>query len=287
MAQIQGQPSTHAGQAAPAATTSELREKPSPGQPSAHTGQATPAAITSDLHGTIQIVQSGSSEHLYSFLSTLAWVILIFIVVAYFRKQIRSFLVNVNKRLAAGASIKTPWFELEGVSSQTVAEQTQKLQAEVEEVAQQGQPAFAGVAFGIEGLKTLYLTAEDLALREIQAEFRAPLSRQITTGGQNFDGVFAVGEIAYLIEVKLVRNAKSEAVATRSANQLVSAISRIGWKNARGLLAIVYDAPDIDLQFEQQKLRSAARDMPIVIEVRAYALSQLAEKYRVRLPNRQ
>jgi hypothetical protein len=238
--------------------------------------------IMSELHGTIQIVQPDSSfipEQLFPFLSTLLWVGLIAGLIYIYRSHIEAFLETVNGRLKDGAPFEIGNIKL-GIRPQTPEQQRQKLENEITQAVQEEGPIPVHQDLADRNiLKATYFTAEDLALREIQAEFGVPVNRQIQTAGVTFDGIFAIDATAYLVEVKLVRSEKTDLIARRSINQFAESIASLKWKNARGLLVVVYDNDAINLTEQRWKLLAAAENLPVSINVRCYHLSQLANKY--------
>lgn len=247
---------------------------------------------SSDIRGTIQIVQP-SGDHLADFAIALIWPVLIGLLVILFKKQIRAFLDVMIDRVKAGASIKAGPLEIGSVEVQTTAQQAARLETEVKQTAEseqtsessatpesvETQPETASIeAPKNEELKSAYVVAEDLALREIQAEFNAPLVRNVSITGEQFDGFLAADQ-QHLIEVKFFRLPAKIKTADRMAAKFGASLFRLGARSVRGILAIVFDT-DVDIAHERQKFVSAAaRNSSIPIDVRIYLFADLRTKY--------
>lgn len=242
-------------------------------------------AINSELHGTIQITEPGVSDHIYDFFSTLAWVILIAGLVIAFRHHVIAYLDILKERLEKGAKVKIGGIEIEGIAAQSTNEQVARLNAEVQQAIADREDGAAELVQHIvdpqrvNRFKSVYLAAEDLALREVQTEFHTPISRNVKVGADGFDGSFTHGPFRYFVEVKLFTRSKLSTVGLRTIDVFVDTMSKYP-RSVVGLLAIVYDA-DVDLIAERQNIEQmVSRGGPPIV-VRTYALGALAEKYNV------
>jgi hypothetical protein len=253
----------------------------------AHLTATTPTAITSDVHGTIQITEPerGVPDQLFGLLSTIVWATLIAVMVFAFRKYVCTFLANLNARVAGGAPIDTPWIKLGTITQQSPAQQAAGTVNAVRQMTPEGQELQPRVVEDIEKEKTRYVAVEDLALRQVQGEFAAPMSRKIQADGEAFDAMFVVGQVAYLVTVADLSSAKTDKFALTIVTMVARPITKIGWKDARGLLVLVYDCADVDLLEQTELFLKQAKLMIVPIEIRAYKLSDLEAKFGVKIPS--
>lgn len=250
-----------------------------------HGGAAPPLSPTANLSGTIQITEPGVPDQLFGFLSTLIWAALIATLIFAFRKHVSVFLTNLNARLAGGSSIEMPWLKLGAVTSQSPEQQAAGIDKAIRQPTGDGtQDLEPRVVEDSDKEKARFLAVEDLALREVQAEFETPISRQIQADGQPFDAMFAVGQVAYLVTVADLSGAKTSKFALTVVSMLAQPISKTGWKNARGLLALVYESADVDLLQQKEIFLKQAKLMIVPIEIRTYKLQDLEAKYGTKVP---
>ncbi len=124
------------------------------------------------------------------------------------------------------------------------------------------------------------LLAEALALRALQEEYGVPIGRQLAAGeGPVFDGVFALGERLYIVEVKLYRKRVASAKLSATLAALAQTIRARGWQHTRIVLAAVFDQPD-DLSTQLALLHAAADATPSVpVIVRCFTLADLQRRF--------
>lgn len=124
------------------------------------------------------------------------------------------------------------------------------------------------------------LLAEALALRALQEEYGVPIGRQLAAGeGPVYDGVFALGERLYIVEVKLYRKRVASAKLSATLAALAQAIRARGWQHTRIVLVAVFDQPD-DLSTQLALLHAAADATPSVpVIVRCFTLADLQRRF--------
>jgi hypothetical protein len=129
-------------------------------------------------------------------------------------------------------------------------------------------------------LRSLYLRAEDLALREIQYEYQAPVGRQIQLGSNlEFDGAFAKNGTLHVIEIKYATSSLPRLIVEQTVTRLFSRIRSRGWKNVRVIFVVVYGASTVDLEKEKQRIADAISDHLYEVDIRCYHLDDLAKKF--------
>jgi hypothetical protein len=260
---------------------------PKQGEQSAalHGSAAPPVNATANLTGTLQITEPGVPDQLFGFLGTLVWATLIAALIFVFRKHVGEFLTNLNARLAGGSAIEMPWLKLGAVTPQSPEQQAAGIAKAIHQATpNEAQELKPRVVEDDDREKARFVAVEDLALREVQAEFETPMSRQIQVAGQPFDAMFAVGQVVYLVTVADVSGSKTSNFALAVITMLAQPISKIGWKNARGLMALVYDDADVDLLQQKEVFLQQAKLMIVPIEIRAYKLQDLEVKYGIKVP---
>ncbi len=163
----------------------------------------------------------------------------------------------------------------------TAAEkQKRKLNAEVRELASN-----LGVDGGqLADLRAAYIVAEDLALRRVQNESGRPLTRKVSFGAADFDGVFTQGETVVCVSVQfLVRPAIPQEKINRLLREAAIAKEAVGEvrKGSRVslllLLVTQLDAAD------ETKLRSTITDFfkatPVNVDIRWMDFQKLQRLY--------
>ena len=117
----------------------------------------------------------------------------------------------------------------------TPAQYQERLQAEVEELENDEKTAAEGsvrIGMGVEGecshvqsrsrVRQDYALAEDLAIREIEAEFGVPVQRNLAVGHLLLDGLAPLNGVLTAVEVKFVRGNEWRRRAREAAVQAAS-----------------------------------------------------------------
>lgn len=219
-------------------------------------------------------------EILAEILPTLLWVLLIAGVVWRFNSPIHSLLSAIAKRLEAGAAIKLGRFEIgELTTPQLPEEQKARLQAEVQEIISSS-PGEIQVDTKA-SLQSMYIQAEDFALRAIQAEYGASVQRQVSLGnGVNVDGVIQNNNDIAVIEVKYTIYKISLDVVKNAIVQLQGyrdSVPKI--RGAKFILALVYDQAEPGIS--EVVIREQAHKADIDLDIKLYSFRELASRFGV------
>ena len=148
-------------------------------------------------------------EHIAPLIQTVLWVGLIAGIVWRFHAPIYGLLVALQKRIETGSNVKAGPFEIsDQLKPQDPASQKEKAAVETQEVleAQEKLSPAAAPAISIStSIQARYFQAEDMVLRAIQAEYGAPINRQVTAGRDSgFDGLFITSGRTNVVEVKYI-----------------------------------------------------------------------------------
>jgi len=222
-------------------------------------------------------------------IQTVLWISLIVWLVSRYNTQVVAILNSILGRIDKGSSIKAGPFEIgSDIQPQNIDDQKQRLKKEVEE-QDSTSPKHKAVTPGKPGPPSLrkfrqrYLMVEDLALRELQAEFGALVNRQIRLAGVALDGMFAKGGTGYAIEIKYVPHKLSIEVAFSSVMRLHTSFKDAGLKNVTVILALVGESNDTISSSELDQLRSRLANYGESVIVRTFGLEQLATKFGIEL----
>lgn len=221
-----------------------------------------------------------------SFTQSLIWPALIVWVALRYQSPILALLSAIQKRIEAGGAVKAGPFELsEFLHTSDVEQQKEKLEAEVSQLvdAERAERPKENQSVPPEQilnqLRAAYLQAEDLALREVQAEFGQPISRQLRIGGDLlFDGFFAKGGAGHIVEVKYTRHQISIQEIKRTIESIFDRIGRYGWRNVKIIFVIVFDREDVDLQKEKERMVEMLAEYGDRVQFRFYSMPQLERK---------
>ncbi|WP_457447701.1 hypothetical protein [Roseateles sp. P5_E4] len=173
-------------------------------------------------------------EHWIALAQTILWVTLISGIVIWARKPLHHILTALGQRIEDGSEVAAGPFSIKDLKPQPVGLQAEKAQAELaapadtanpEPAAGQAKSVLAEVAkqtpaqldaitsqlqdaqqtiarIASSHARATTFLAVDLALRALQAEFNAPLQRQVTGGRDGgFDGVFEANGQVHIVEV--------------------------------------------------------------------------------------
>ncbi|MDD2901646.1 MAG: hypothetical protein PHU44_04365 [Syntrophales bacterium] len=219
-----------------------------------------------------------------SIIQTILWVGLIGAIFWRYHRQINSLLDAIQKRIEAGSGIKAGFFEISPLLSQDPEQQKKKIDEEISEVIESAESKEAIESplslEKLDDLRTRYFQAEDLALRAIQAEYGIPIVRQVQVGQDiGFDGFFAKGGTAHIIEVKYSQRQYRTNHIWQVLERIFARIGRYGWRNVKVILAVVYAGGSIDLEKEHGRLIEAVRGFEGAVDVRCFSLQKLAEQF--------
>lgn len=216
---------------------------------------------------------------------TLMWLLFSSILIWFYRKELTKLLNAIINRIISGSAIKTPWFTLEGLQTQSPEQQAKKAERDFLE---ENEPEIAiepktstRTEISPEVLRARSFQAEDLALRAIQAEYGVPISRQLQAG-QNMplDGVFVKDGTAYIVEVKYSRGSYTTGRVLMLLSHILAGITKFHWRNVKLLLAVVYD-DTVDPDKEQTRLIEAVKDYVVDVEIRCFSFKDLAAKFGI------
>jgi len=217
-------------------------------------------------------------ESVAPLLQTVLWVGLIGVLAWRFHKNIDALLGAIQKRIESGSRVKAGPFELDALQPQDAEQQKQKLDEELFEVKQE---VSIGEQASSEGkLRSRILQTEDLALRAIQEEFGAPISRQVKIGTDlRADGAFTRNGHVYLVEVKYIERVYNASFIARTALRAVSTFKKYNFGNATLLLALVYHDDRVDIVTERERIAGDLASYINTIDLRIYKFTELSKKY--------
>jgi len=173
------------------------------------------------------------------------WIGLIVWLILRYKTLVSSVLTAVQNRIERGSSVKAGPFELgESIKTQTIDQQKNRLEEDrrsdkSEEGNNEAKPLRT---------KNEYILIEDLALRKVQAEFGAPINRQVSLGRDvGLDGMFTIDGAAFAVEVKYVVSPRGDVsnYIPRSLEQIQSYIDRFGWQRFTFILVIVFERKEL------------------------------------------
>ena len=222
-------------------------------------------------------------EHIAPLIQTILWVALIAGVVWRFHAPIHGLLTALQKRVEAGSNIKAGPFELtDQLKPQDPVLQKAKVATENQEVLQAEHallPAVESVSQRSATVQARYFQAEDLVLRAIQAEYGAPVSRQVTAGRDDgFDGLFVAAGRTTVVEVKYVSGDGPGHRFQSTIKRITESIQRYGWKNPQIVLALVFErSEDIARSRERLSLMFAKNPVPVI--VRCFTIAELQAQF--------
>lgn len=224
-------------------------------------------------------------EHIAPLIQTVLWVGLIGGIVWRFHAPINGLLVALQKRIESGSNVKAGPFEIiDQLKPQDPNAQMEKATFEIQEALEGKTPTSfvpntPPVTVPLTEIRTRYFQAEDLALRAIQSEFGAPVSRQVTAGRDSgFDGVFTSAGRTSVVEVKYVLEKDQAPRIKPSIHRLTKIIQQYNWENIQIILALVFEHEE-DVKHSVEMLSSAFSENAVPVIVRAFTMNNLLARF--------
>ncbi len=224
-------------------------------------------------------------KELVPLIQTALWVGLIGAILCRYHRLIEAVISSLKTRIDSGGGVRVGPVELAAlVTPLNPEQQAKKLDEEVAQIAKANEaerPGEIEVPPVGESIRSLYLRAEDLALREIQSEYQITIGRQIQLGRNlEFDGAFAKNGTLHVIEIKYSGNRPlARPFIDQTISRLFSKIRNRGWKNVRMIFAVVYGDSNIQLDRERQRIEDVISDSDYNVDIRCYHLEELAKKF--------
>ncbi|WP_416191466.1 hypothetical protein [Neisseria sp. CCUG12390] len=216
---------------------------------------------------------------------TFLWVLLCIGLLLLFRKRLKDLLDEIQKRLADGSSVKTPWLEL-GVPSQE--EKAAKLDNEIEEVTKEIPASRLADTNNnsAENFRSHYEEVESLALDAIAKEYNATINKEntrIRNSNVIVDGAFSINQILYIIEVKYILRPIPITPIIGQLHLIRSTLLRDKQTNVKIILVLVFDMIKIKTEYKEEliaKLRQELfyTDTNIPVIIRDFSLQFLKSR---------
>jgi len=222
-------------------------------------------------------------EHITSLIETILWLGLIVWLVFRFQPQIEAIVTSIQKRIDSGSTIKAGPFTVEGLRPQPVEDQKRKAKEEVQEtIGQDTETNNAKARKKVtDALLSVYMRAEDLALRAIQSDYGATINRQVTAGRDpGFDAAFVKDGRLYIVEVKYIQGISSIVRIRASIERLANSIEKYHWKNAEIILAVVM-ANSIDIHEADKKFFQVLDGIQVPIKIRPFYFGELETRFGI------
>jgi len=220
-------------------------------------------------------------------LQTFLWVGLIIWLIRRYNTQVVAVLASIQERIAKGSSVKAGPFELgQDIRPQDVQQQKERLKAEeIEQLGEGSQPARLlppkdGGQLSLPDFRQRYLLAEDLVMRELQAEFGVVVNRQMRIGDVYLDGMFAKDGVGYGIEVKYVLKPVVPRLVD-SLTRLQNLVRQRNWRRFTLILALVCETNEPIAPSAIDRIQSDLSKLDVPTMLRVYTLRGLAEKFGV------
>jgi hypothetical protein len=165
------------------------------------------------------------------------------------------------------------------------SEQRARLDAEVRELEKEESaltPGGQADVLSSEAIRNSWVLAEELAFREIEAEFSVKIQRQVAVGVRDFgvDGVFLRNGRINIVEIKFTRQSSIRHVIRHAVEQL-SAFAADSKSPLQFLLVLVVDTPEgVSPSLVEQAKQHLSKD-GISIDLRVFEFDHLKEKYGV------
>jgi hypothetical protein len=224
-------------------------------------------------------------EYLAPLIQTILWVILIIGILWHFHNPIYGILTALQKRIESGSNIKAgPFVLYDQLKPQDPIKQKEKSAIEIQETFKQlssdkklSLPSSASRNMAI--IQERYFQAEDLALRALQVEYGATISRQVTAGADmGFDGAFVINGRLNIVEVKYVKKLGNISGFRITLEKLSNAIANYGWHNVQVILAIVFEKTD-DIYRANKQLIEIVNGLALPVSIRCYSFTELQLKF--------
>ena len=163
--------------------------------------------------------------------------------------------------------------EIRESEAETIAEGDGKASA----VEKEGDRIFKAVA-----VRQDWVMAEELAFREIEAEFSATVQRNVAAGSdQGFDGIFIHKGRLTVIEIKYVRRPQWRLSVEAALEHIQRAAANIKPAQAFILVLVTEPIPPERRELELARVRERLASTSLPVELRVYDFAELKTKYGV------
>ena len=223
-------------------------------------------------------------------LQTSLWVGLIVWLIKRYHSQVVAVLTAIQQRIERGSAVKAGPFELgQEVRPQSTQEQNERIQEEVQQIEAAANKelvtSFPEKKRPSQGLlRGRYLLVEDLAMRELQAEFGVVINRSVSFPDFGLDGMFARDGAGFGVEVKYVRDKISIDPVLASLSHLAQTIHRFRWRRFTFVLVFVCETENAVGSSDIERIQTYASHLEFPLLIRVYALSALTSKLGIELP---
>jgi len=223
-------------------------------------------------------------EYVAPLLQTFLWVCLVGGIIYRYHEAIDSILQALQNRIESGSGLKVGPVELqESLKPQNSEQQRKRVEQEVTQlinVETKSELAAKALDNSSTTLRSIYLQAEDLALRAIQSEYKTPLNRNLQAAPDfGFDGFFVHNGKGHIVEVKYSSLRFPPPLAKETVDRIFSRIKGYGWKNVRVILVIVHADESLDLVKEKDRLLKAIENYGDQVELKCYSMSKLGNQF--------
>lgn len=222
-------------------------------------------------------------EHITSLIETVLWVGLIVWLVLRFQPHIEAVVTSIQKRIDSGSTIKAGPFTVEEFRPQPIEDQKKKAKEEIQEaigheIETTNTEARQKVT---DALLSVYMRAEDLALRAIQSDYGATINRQVTAGRDTgFDATFVKDGRLHIVEVKYIQDISNIVRIRASIERLANSIESYHWKNAEIILAVVM-ANSMDIHEADKKFVQVLEGIQVPVKIRPFYLGELETRFGI------
>lgn len=222
-------------------------------------------------------------EPILHLIETALWIGLIVWLVFRFQNHIEAIVTSIQKRIDSGSTIKAGPLTIEDLRPQPVEDQKKKAQEEIKEALgndTEGQTK-ESVRKVTDALMSVYMRAEDLALRAIQSDYDVTINRQVTAGRDpGFDAAFAKDGRLHIVEVKYIQNIASIQRLRESIERLTNSVENNHWKNVEIILAAVM-TNNIDIHEADEEFLQMLEGIKIDVKIHPYYLGDLEARFGI------
>ncbi|KFC75626.1 hypothetical protein FG93_00648 [Bosea sp. LC85] len=238
-------------------------------------------------------------EHWAPVIQTILWVGLIGVIGWKYHGHIERLLTSLQKRIDSGGGLKIGPVSLDELKPQTEEAQRQAVQNEVAVAASEQSALEAPQQPGAErvemppepepasslrqsptGVAERALLMEDLALRALQLEYGAAITRQISIANVLVDGFAMINGSPHLFEVKYsrLRGSRPDRLE-RAAYRLKGLVSQMNWHRAVIIICQVYESDFTSPRLGQGQDPHLTGSDSVTVRFRSFRSSELLKRF--------
>lgn len=130
------------------------------------------------------------------------------------------------------------------------------------------------------------LLAEELAFRELESTYNAPINRHVSIGPEHdtsVDGMFVSSKTVYIVEIKYIRNRINLLTFDQKLKSIFAQLKRFNWNNFQIVFVIVIEDENLltkdQMSNISKRCSATGSRLGVTVTPKVFLLNELKEKF--------